>query len=697
MQLLINNARSKSMTLSDVGKSIKTITEGLRMLKGAEFTGIRVKLMTSFISICIIPLIFLGIMSYRQSKSILSNKLEVTSKQMLSEINNSLNNYFEGISVQLKMASNNLNFKTVDKDDEESIRDIKGYLDDIKGSSSDILNVFYGTESGKFLISPQAELSKDYNFKTKDWYNLALKNKQTTIATKPYKDAVTGEFVVTVARTVEDNGNSIGVVGIDISLKAITNIFSKSKVGETGYLCITDSDGIIISHPDQKLLGTDTVTKLSLWKDVAVNEKGFAEYIFEGEKKYASYDTSKITGWKLLATLNESELTSDVNKIKNVTIIMILIVMVIATLISILLSGGIAKNIAKLKEVFKKASEGNLTIKIDIKSKDELGQLGRDFNLMMASISKLLSDVKYSSLTVLESATSLASMSEETTASISEVSKAIEEISQGATNQSQTSQEGALNVGELAVELEGIEVVTQEMASISNDAENLGSKGLGIVKTLSQKSDKTKESTVEISKVILDMSRSTEQISVISNTISEITEQTNLLSLNASIEAARAGEAGRGFAVVADEIRKLADESRNSTVEIKKIIETIQGKSQIAVNAIEETESVVKEQDDIVSETKQIFDEIIRTILILGNKVKDINKSIFTINSSKDIVVEKIESISSISEETASATEEVTASAEEINATMHEVTKYTEQLKNLAEKLQNGVNKFKIE
>ncbi|MBM7871286.1 methyl-accepting chemotaxis protein [Clostridium pascui] len=685
------------MILDDVGKSIKTITEGLLMLKGVEFTGIRAKLMTSFISICIIPLIFLGIMSYRQSKLILSNKLEVTSKQMLSQINNSLNNYFEGISVQLKMASNNLNFKTVDKDDKETIKDIKGYLDDIKGSSSDILNVFYGTESGKFLISPQAELSKDYNFKTKDWYNLALENKGTTIATKPYKDAVTGEFVVTVSRTVEDNGSSIGVVGIDISLKAITNIFSKSRVGETGYLCITDSDGIIISHPDQKLLGTDTVTKLSLWKDVAVNEKGFTEYIFEGKKKYASYDTSKITGWKLLATLNESELTSDINKIKNVTIIMILIVIVIATLISIFLSGGIAKNIAKLKEVFKKASEGNLTIKIDIKSKDELGQLGRDFNLMMASISKLLSDVKYSSLTVLESATSLASMSEETTASISEVSKAIEEISQGATNQSQTSQEGALNVGELAVELEGIEVVTQEMDSISNDAENLGSKGLVIVKTLSQKSDKTKESTVKISKVILDMSRSTEQISVISNTISEITEQTNLLSLNASIEAARAGEAGRGFAVVADEIRKLADESRNSTVEIKKIIETIQGKSQIAVNAIEETESIVKEQDDIVSETKQIFDEIIRAILILGNKVKDINKSIFSINSSKDIVVEKIESISSISEETASATEEVTASAEEINATMHEVTKYTEQLQNLAEKLQNGVNKFKIE
>ena len=128
------------------------------------------------------------------------------------------------------------------------------------------------------------------------------------------------------------------------------------------------------------------------------------------------------------------------------------------------------------------------------------------------------------------------------------------------------------------------------------------------------------------------MNESTKKINTISETISQITEQTNLLSLNASIESARAGEAGKGFAVVAEEIRKLAEQSKNSTEEIKAIIASIQKKSDTAVKAIKSTENVVNEQDLAVGETQKIFSEILKSIGIMIDKVEEVKLSIVDIN-----------------------------------------------------------------
>ena len=192
------------------------------------------------------------------------------------------------------------------------------------------------------------------------------------------------------------------------------------------------------------------------------------------------------------------------------------------------------------------------------------------------------------------------------------------------------------------------------------------------------------------------MNESTKQINAISETIANITAQTNLLSLNASIESARAGEAGRGFAVVADEIRKLAEQSRISTEEIKAIIAGIQMKSDTAVQAIKTTETVVNEQELAVGEAQQIFSEILNSIEIMINKVDEVKVSIVNINEKKQSTVSEINNISFISEQTAAASEEVTASSEEISATMQELTKHSSGLQMLAEKLGSEINKFKI-
>lgn len=659
-----------------------------------NFKSIRTKLIINLISICLVPLIILGVATCFQAKSILSKKLEVTSKQTLTEIDNGLNNYFNAISAPIKMLSTNINF--VEGDIGERLKYAELLLGDVKESNPNILNTFYGTELGNFAAYPKLELPKDFNHKNRLWYTLALEKKGQIAITKPYKDAQTGKLVVSLSKAVEKDDKVVGVVGIDMSLDTLSNTLSKSKIGDSGYVFVCDNNGTVISHPNKEEIGGNTPTKLSFWNDVKNNKNGFTKYNYQEQNKFATYETNAVTGWKMVASMNEDELNKDLNSIRSSLLIVAIIVAVIAIFIATVISKGIANNLNKIKHAFNLASNGDLTAEVDIKSKDEFGELGKDFNIMIDNISNLMRNVEASSKTVLETSSNLAVMAEETTSSVGQVSHAIEEIASGATHTAQSAQEGAEDIQNLSEGLDKIEISTEKVEEVSASTRQLGAQGLEIVQVLVEKSDKTKLAALQVSSMVKEMNSSTDQIDAISGTISDITEQTNLLSLNASIEAARAGEAGRGFAVVADEIRKLAEQSKNSTEEIKKIIEDIKSKSTTAVRAMDETETVVKDQEEAVVKTQRIFKEIISSIGVLTEKVDEIKNHTIDINNKKEKVVEQIENISSISEETASSTEEVSASAEEINAIMDEFTRYAEQLKDLSAELEMEIGKFKL-
>ena len=664
------------------------------MSKKIKLDSIRTKLIISLVAICVIPLIITGFGSYNQSKSILSNKLTVTSTQTLTEINNGLLDYFHGFSDIVSMTSKNPGIVNIDIDNNtESIMDI---LKGVKESDKDILDIYYGTASGKFAICPEAKMPAGYDATARPWYKQALEHKGQVIITPPYQDAVTGNNVVGIAQTVEKNGQVVGVIGIDCTLATLAERISTKKVGNTGYVFIADVSGNVLAHPQKEVINTDAASKLSFWDKAKSENSGFVNYDDNGIKKFGVYQTNELTGWKLVATLDESELSNDTKSILKTTFLIIGVMALIAVFMSLLLSKGIANNIKNLKEVFAKASNGDLTVSITASTKDEFKDLAISFNSMISNISELMKSVTKSSNTVLETSTSLASMSEEITASINEVAKAIGDVSVGATEQVQNSQKGSSEMEDLSKRLDKISVNSKEMDKISSDTKELGSKGLYMIDTLTEKSNKTKTATTEVNDIVKDMNESTKQINAISETIANITAQTNLLSLNASIESARAGEAGKGFAVVAEEIRKLAEQSKTSTEEIKVIIASIQKKSDTAVKAIQLTESVVNEQDLAVGETQQIFSEILKSIEIMITKVDEVKVSIVDINEKKQSTVSEIENISFISEQTASASEEVTASTEEITATMDGLTRHSIELQVLAEQLGTEINKFKI-
>ncbi|OOM11336.1 methyl-accepting chemotaxis protein [Clostridium saccharobutylicum] len=663
-------------------------------MKLSKLNSIRSKLIVSLVTICIVPLIIAGFISYNQSKSILNNKLTLTSTQTLSEINYGLSDYFHGFTNTVSMISKNPAILNIEVDNNSEV--IMNILKSVQDSDKDVMDIYYGTASGKFQTYPDNPMPSGYDPTTRVWYKQALEHKGQVIITPVYQDASTGKNVVGIAQTVEKDGQVIGVIGLDCELSTLAERIAAKKIGNSGYVFVSDLSGNILAHPQKDSINTDVSAKLSIWDKVKSEDNGFINYELNGTKKFGVYQTNELTGWKLVATLDESELSNDTKSILQTALFIILVMGLISILMSLILSKGIANNIKKLKYVFAKASEGDLTVSMSASTNDEFMDLANSFNSMIENISELMDSVVKSSKEVLETSSNLANMSEEVTASIGEVAKAIEEVSEGATNQSQNAQSGASEMNELSDGLDKINVNSNEIDELSNNTKDLGSKGLFMIDMLIEKSNKTKIATNEVNEIVQDMNESTKKINTISETIAEITEQTGLLSLNASIESARAGEAGKGFAVVAEEIRKLAEQSKNSTEEIKLIIASIQEKSDTAVKAIKSTESIVNEQDLAVGQTQIIFSEILDSISIMIDKVEEVKLSIVDINEKKQSTLMEIENISSISEETASASEEVTASTEEITAAMDKFVEYADGLQVLAERLGSEIDKFKI-
>lgn len=670
-----------------------------KMKKGT----IRSKLLVMITLAIIVPMSLLGFLSYKKSFDILKEKMIKSSNQSVRQVNDVLTNFLKGKENSVKILSKNTNFKKLFANLNSNTEDTRTYelamniLKDVNESDNDIMNTYFGSANGDMYIYPKQQLPDGYDPRKRPWYKAAIEEKGKVVWTDPYIDASSGDVVITVAQTVLNGNDVIGVIGADIDLNSLAEYFSNITIGETGYISITDKNGVTIAHPNKELIGGEIVKKLEFWDEVSSKEEGFIEYIYEGKNKFAAFDTNPITGWKIIGGLEEEELLNDTNVIKQFTIYGILIGIIAAVIISLLIAGSIAKPLGRVKNAIERASKGDLTAKVEVKSNDELGQIAESFNEMIKNIGQLIKNVKDSSNTVLASSNSLAEVTEQTAVAVEEVAKTIEEIAKSTNEQAKDTEKGAINTKDLADNIELVLKSTDSIENITKETDNLGKKGLDVVKTLIEKNNENSQAAMSVNDVIIKVDKSSEEIGVITQTISQIAEQTNLLALNAAIEAARAGESGRGFAVVAEEIRKLAEQSSSAADEIKELITNVQNQSKTAVQTMERAKEIVFEQDETVRRTEKLFNQILDSIKALTEKVTEIKAYNNDMERKKNEILDIISNISAVAEQNSAATQEASASTEEQLAAMENVSTSSNELKKLAENLQKAVDQFKID
>ncbi|EDK34745.1 methyl-accepting chemotaxis protein [Clostridium kluyveri] len=656
-------------------------------------SAIGMKLILILIVLTVIPITLLGLISYQKAQNIMAKRFQVTTEQTISEVNRGMDKYFDKFKEELDILSVNVDLTElhINPGNEPFLNSL---LKDFEENNDDNRFIYYGTSTKRMYEWPYEELGKEYDPTVRPWYKEAVKNKGNIVVTNFYKDAATNTSIVTIAKTVEYNGEIVGVIAMDIDMDKLAEQLSNIKLGKEGYVFIVDKEGIILTHPDKTKINKDDARKMSYWKNVSANDKGFNDYIYNGQKKYNVFVTNKASGWKILGAIQQDELKNDIDIIRNAIIIFGVISGIVSIIIALLLSKWISNNIIVLRNAFKKAASGDLTSKISNKSKDEFGQLANGFNGMIDEISMLVNKLKESASVIERTSESIITSSGQTSQAVNEVATAIDGVSVGAVTQSRDIENAVCEIESLGTEIYNVVKVMQNIEEDSKNAKDISSEGLNTLEVLMDKSNNVRKTTLQVSDIVTDMSNYISKIEIITKTINGIAEQTNLLALNAAIEAARAGESGRGFAVVADEVRKLAEQSSKSTEEIKVLIENISLITNTAVKSMQGTTDIVNEQNRAAEDTKNIFNNIITTVQELTNRIDVINSLINKTNKSKDRIIGTMQSISTVSEESASSTEQVSASTEEITAVMGEFTGYANNLNELSLKFKNDIDRF---
>ena len=348
----------------------------------------------------------------------------------------------------------------------------------------------------------------------------------------------------------------------------------------------------------------------------------------------------------------------------------------------------------------KKMEDGELNFYIDDKTfnrKDELGAIAKSSAELRDKLQEVIKVTKDLSEEVSKSGASLSSSAETASQVADQVASAVEDISRGAISQAENVEDSMNNTNELG---DSIEEITDSIEGLTTAATEMLTGADRTVETLSLLMDKNENvmtSMQNINDQIRLTNDSVKEIADASNIITSISEQTNLLSLNASIEAARAGEYGRGFAVVAAEIGSLAEQSKQAAVSINKIVENLVGESEKSVETIEQLNADVTEQNAHLTNTKADMDAVIENVNNVESSTKMISEKIHLLNGLKKSFGAIIEELSAISQENAASTEETNASMEELNSTFAVISDAAGDLREMAETLNEKMGYFTLE
>lgn len=670
------------------------------MLSNKKRRTIFVKMALTNVVILLLSLFFVGYISHKKSKNAMENNLEITSLQILKQADKGFSEYLNKMTQELTILNKNVDIKDLEdpaQDYKKTQQYVQYALKSIKESLSGIDNVYYSAEHGAVIVDSEITDETKLSFRDKDWYKKAKENTDKFIYSEPYVDAVTGNNVLTISKAVTGyNGEFIGVVGIDINLSEIEKYIHDVSLLDYGYIVIADNNGkIVINNEKNKTFG-ENLSGFEFWDALKNSNQEKTKWTNNGELTFVLQSIDEKTGWRIVGFVEEKEITEHLSSIRNTIFIAVAVFFTLGIIASLILTKTITEQIKKINIGVRKIATGNLRERIQVSSKDEIQELAENLNTALDSISGLLKEIDSTSEEMYDSASGIASMSEETHAAVSEVANAINEVSNGSTDQATAISNVTNTVDGLSNRIDDVDKNINNILNLSEVTDKLSDDGLKVLNLLIEKSVVTKQNTQESSSNVKEMTDSIKNINQISDVISGITEQTNLLALNASIEAARAGELGKGFAVVAEEIRKLAEESKDSTDKIKSIIKEVNQKSIRFVDSMEETVNILNEQDESINNTKNIFIEIAESIEPLVEAIRYISNLTDKMNNDKENVKKEIDNISVISQDVASVSEEVTASAEEVTATMDELTEYADKLDGIAENLKEKLNKFEL-
>ncbi|RTE87672.1 MULTISPECIES: methyl-accepting chemotaxis protein [Gammaproteobacteria] len=526
----------------------------------------------------------------------------------------------------------------------------------------------YYTESGLFKqVSRSVE--RDSWF-----FNFIESGQDMNLNLDPNEE--TGALTVFVnVRAEDDRGNALGVAGLGYDVSSIISLVNDIQVGENGYMFLLDGNGSIVAHRDSSSVNK-SLSSISRYGEMSrqILNSGSNYQLLTGEVDGEEYyvATSGLAGldWKLVTLMPKSEITGKVSTVVWLSVGSAIVLAALFVLLAWYIASKVSTNITQVGDRLKEmsASGGDLTQRLDDTTDNELGYLAGGFNAILAKFSDLVKEIQEAEQAINQSVKNLRKTSEQSVDYSDEQQKQTQIV--------------ASAINEMGHTIADVSSVAHKTASDTTSAVNDTHETNEVMQHLSRTMTELAESMKQSENSISDLASQAEAINSVVDVINGISEQTNLLALNAAIEAARAGEQGRGFAVVADEVRTLASRTQDSTQEIRNQIERLQQATSVSLTSIQDgTKSSIE-----LSERAQQASSALEAIRARFDSISEGNHQVATATEEQTTVVDHVNE----------SAQQITSMANSIHESATSQIQEVETLTARAQHMREIVSQFKV-
>lgn len=692
----IHNAKS---FVSNMGTAISRMP-----VNPAKSVGIRLFLI--FLSTIVFFVIVLGYLSYDKAKSTIEKNAANGNQQTIIQTSEKIDiilEKYESASrqvfydIELQKLLNQYTSKGLSEYDAFTIeRSLRDKLSNQITSDSSIRAIYLIPDKGEKILSAGQASEASRTFLEQSWY-AELKDGDKKVMWLPTVQNNGAPFF-SIARSlgsINDMTSKYTVI-FELNASVLDSQLQGINLGENGQLQLISPEGTVISSSDSSIVGSESGWTFA--KDFPAETKtdDVRTKDEQGRQVLAVYNTQSINDWKLVGSVPTSELTKDATSILTITLIVAIVDVIIAILIGIWMVRMIARPLGKLNLLMKEGAKGNLNVRTNHKSQDEIGQLSASFNDMMEQITGLVQQTSNTAQEVLKTAAELSDASKKTAISAKEIAIATEEIANGASSLAVEAERGSDLTNNISKQMQMVVTSNEEMGKAARHVESSSELGTKHLSDLLDKTHQTEDMTRSMMHKVDGLKETTSSVVKVLDVLQNITKQTNILSLNATIEAARAGAAGKGFMVVADEIRQLADQSRQSIDMVSQITDRIMTEMNETVQVLLDANPLFKGQMDAVKETNDIFVSVQQQMVEYIERLDSVTNSIDELNESQTVLSEAMSNVSAVAEESSATSEEVASLSTEQQSVSSQLVNLSTQLENVSNELKETLSRFTL-
>lgn len=682
-----------------------------------RFKRIGTKMLFSILPVIILAMLVLSYVSMDRSKALITEENERAMQSELEARKGEVNRHLDSVSSMATMIADTveMNYTT------EAMSDYEKMLGNIIKDNSIVLGSGlwfepyaydpaeeymgpYVYKDGSELVTTYDYSNAEYNYFVQEYYTMC-KGATKAQFTDPYYDETSGTIMSSCACPIIVDGNFIGCVTVDIELTTITDIINGIKVGETGSAMLLTGTGTYLAGTDEdkianavNIVDDNNQSLAAAGREIVANAEGSGTFENDGviNIHYSSLDS---TGWKLVLLMPRKELNAPLNKLMLSMIAIAAIVIIISIIVVMTQVRTISKSIGIVQNFAGSLASGDFTTEpINVKTQDELGNMGLSLNQMYNSNKGVITNIKVRSVEIdiasnrlRDAAVTLADKFVEMQKYMDDVNEAMLSTSAATEEVNASTEEVLSNVNLLTEETVASMQMAHEIHQRATDVGENSRSSYATATELSAQFEERLRQSIENSAVV-------ESIEELANVISEIAGQINLLSLNAAIEAARAGEAGRGFAVVATEVGSLAESTAEAVYQIQ---ETISDVKRAFTELVTDAQDMLGFVQNTVAPD---YSNFVKVAEEYGNDARSIDESSDRISGMADAiksimneVTDAIQNIAEATQETTELSVNIMDSINMLSGNIDEISEMSDSQETIVGELNDVVNRFVLE